>query len=275
VRPTAKRIILELLSATETHEASSSGLVDAAKLLGVAENSVRVTLTRLVAAGTLELTGRGQYRLGKATRAITRQVTGWRELEKQVRPWDGAWVCVASFAAKSDRAAARRRDRAFGLLGFRMLDRVLAVRPDNLAGGVAALRDQLHALGVEEAALIFRATDFDRATDQRARRLWAGERLTARYVQMRERIEKWLVTLDDLPLESAAREAFFFGGDVLRTIMFDPRLPEPLVDVAARRALVDSARRLDTSGRRLWARLYGMPHGLVITPEHHREHARN
>lgn len=274
MRPTAKRIILELLSATESHEASSSGLVDAAKLLGVAENSVRVTLTRLVAAGTLELTGRGRYRLGKATRAITRQVTGWRELEKQVRPWDGAWVCVASTAPKSDRAAARRRDRAFGLLGLRLLDGVLAVRPDNLAGGVAALRDQLYALGVEEAALIFRATDFDRATDQRARRLWAGERLTARYVQMRERIEKWLVTLDDLPIESAAREAFFFGGDVLRTIMFDPRLPEPLVDVGARRALVESARRLDTTGRRLWARLYGMPHGLVITPEHHHEHAR-
>jgi phenylacetic acid degradation operon negative regulatory protein len=287
VKPTAKRIILELLSATDGHEAASSSLVRAGKLLGVAETSVRVTLTRLVADGTLELTGRGSYRLGDATAALTRQVTSWRELEKQVRRWDGAWVCVQAGSSGGDRSLARRRGRALRLLGFRALDQrpghtsgqtpghtsghTLSLRPDNLDGGVTALRERLYALGVEDEALVFRATELDGDTDARARRLWDAERLTQAYHQTRDRIDRWLHAVTELPLRTAAREAFFFGGDVLRMILFDPRLPEPLVEIAARRALVEAGKRLDAAGRGLWAQLFGMQHGLVITPEHHDE----
>jgi phenylacetic acid degradation operon negative regulatory protein len=272
VKPTAKRIVLELLSATDGHEAASATLVRAAALLGVADNAVRVTLTRLVASGILEVTGRGLYRLGSATAALTRQVTSWREVEKQVRRWDGAWACVSlGELTRSDRVALRRRERALRLLGFRPLERSLEVRPDNLEGGVPELRERLYALGVEPSALVCRATELDAETDARARRLWDAERLSASYVQLTERIERWLVAILQVPTRTAAREAFFFGGDVLRKILFDPRLPEPLVDVAARRALVDAAKRLDAVGRRLWAQLYGMPHGLVITTEHHHD----
>lgn len=267
MKPTAKRIVLELLSVADGHESPAASLIGAARVLGVAENNVRVTLTRLVASGTLEVTGRGLYQLGRSTQAITRQVTSWRELEKQVRRWDGGWVCVLSPGARADRAAARRRERALRLLGFRELERALAVRPDNLDGGAPGLRERLYALGVEEAARVFRATDLDAGTEARARALWDRDRLSAGYAQLRERIDRWLVAVEELPLRTAAREAFFFGGDVLRAIMFDPRLPEPLVDVAARRALVEAARRLDAAGRRLWSRLVGMQHGLVATAE--------
>ena len=273
MKPTAKRIILELMSANPGVDAPAAMLVAAAELLGIEQNNVRVTLTRLVADGTLETSARGLYQLGKATRALTKQITSWRELEKQVRPWDGSWACVHFAASNADRVAARRRKRALGLLGFRALDRALALRPNNLDGGIAALREQLYALGVEETAIVLLATELDPATEQRARRLWAAERLTQGYVQTRERIERWLVAIDELPLRTAAREAFFFGGDVLRKIMFDPRLPEPLVDVAERRALLEAAKRLDTTGRRLWLRLFAVPHGLVNTE--HRDHARN
>lgn len=265
MKPTAKRIVLELLSAADDHESAAASIVGAGKLLGVTENNVRVALTRLVADGTLELTSRGHYKLGAATQALTRQVTSWRELEKQVRRWDGSWVCVSLV----DRSAARRRDRALRLLGFRTLDRQLALRPNNLDGGVDALRERLHALGLDPSSIVFRASELDAATEARARKLWHADRLTASYHATRERIDRWLVAVADLPPRTAAREAFFFGGDVLRMILFDPRLPEPLVDVAARRALVDAAKRLDTAGRRIWAQLIGMQHGLIITKEHH------
>src|SRR5512146_2805530 len=132
---TAKRIVLELLSAAPDHESSSAALVACGELLGISENNVRVTLARLVAAGTLDTTGRGTYRL---TTPITEHVTGWRELAQLVRRWGGG-------EASRDRVAARRRRRALDLLGFRPLARGLEVRPDNLAGGVPALRDRLTA----------------------------------------------------------------------------------------------------------------------------------
>ncbi len=269
MKPTAKRIVLELLSATAGHEAASASLVRGAALLGVADNAVRVTLTRLVASGTLEVTGPGLYRLGRATAALTRQVTSWRELEKQVHRWDGAWACaLVGELTRTDRVALRRRERALRLLGFRAFDRSLAIRPDNLDGGVDELRERLYALGVEPAALVVRATQLEAAADARARALWDAERLSVSYVALTARIERWLGAIATLPPRTAAREAFFFGGEVLRTILFDPRLPEPLVDVAARRALLEAAKRVDATGRRLWAELFGMPHGLVVTPEH-------
>jgi phenylacetic acid degradation operon negative regulatory protein len=274
VKPTAKRIVLELMSATAETAAPAAMLIAAAELLGIEANAVRVTLTRLVADGTLEPAGRGVYQLGKPTRALTSQITSWRELEKQVRAWDGSWACVHfTPGSTADRAGARRRKRALGLLGFRMFDRTLALRPNNLEGGITELRERLYALGVEESAIVFIATELDDATEHRARRMWAAERLTHGYVQLRERIERWLDTIDELPLRTAAREAFFFGGDVLRKIMFDPRLPEPLVDVAARRALLDAAKRVDATGRKLWMRLFAVPRGLTTTQQV--EHARN
>lgn len=265
---TAKRMLLGLLSAAAPAEVPSAVLVQAAALFHLSETNVRVTLARLVGAGTLELTGRGLYRLGEEAQALTRQVTSWRELERQVRRWDGGWACVhLGGLGRSDRTALRRRERALRLLGFRALGPALEVRPDNVEGGVSGLRDRLVALGLDDAALVLRATELDARSDGRARGLWDGRRLTTGYRQTRERIERWLVAAQDLAPEVAAREAFLFGGEVLRQILFDPRLPEPLVDVTERRAMVEAARRLDTYGRRLWQRLFGMAHGLVVTPE--------
>lgn len=266
MRPTAKRVVLELLSAApRPHEAPAAALVAAGALLGVGESSIRVTLARLVADGTLDVGGRGVYRLGKKTAAMTKQVTSWRDLEKQVRRWDGGWAGV-QLGEQRDRSAKRRAARSLGLLGFRTLARSLHVRPDNLEGGVSALRERLLAIGgfVDDGPVVFRMTELDPATEARAEKLWDGERLSASYERMRERIERWLVASADLEPRAAAREAFFFGSDVLRQIVFDPRLPEPLVDVAARRALLDAAKKLDSHGRRIWDRLFGVPRGLTF-----------
>jgi phenylacetic acid degradation operon negative regulatory protein len=257
VKPTAKRVVLELLSVADAHELSAASLVGAGRLLGISDNNIRVALARLVAAGTIEATARGEYRLAASAQPIARHVTGWRELEKRVRRWDGGWIFVHTGDVRGDRTAARRGERALRLLGFRPLGRALEVRPDNLHGGACWLRERLYALGLDRGALVVRAGELDAATEQRARELWGGARLSASYLQLTERIERWLATIDTLPRARAARDAFFFGGAVLREIIYDPRLPEPLVDVAARRALLDAARRLDDRGRRLWAQLPG------------------
>jgi phenylacetic acid degradation operon negative regulatory protein len=192
-------------------------------------------------------------------------VTSWRDLEKQVRKWDGGWACVQlGDLARSDRAALRRRERALRLYGFRELGRGLEIRPDNLAGGIGALRERLHDLGVEDRAVIFRATELDTATDARARSLWDADKLTKSYRQLTARIERFLIAVDDLAPRIAARESFLFGSQVLHAINLDPKLPEPLVDVGARRALVDAMKQLDAVGRTLWSQVFGVPYKLAF-----------
>jgi phenylacetic acid degradation operon negative regulatory protein len=256
MRLTAKSIVLDLLSAARPRQVSARELIAACRLFGVGENSVRVALARLSAAGTVDATARGAYRIGAAGLSLTRQVVAWRDVERRVRRWDGGWVCVASAELRrSDRVGLRRRTRALRLLGLRELVRGLELRPDNLDGGVAAVRDRLHALGLEREAMVFRADGFDHGREARARALWDGEALSAGYRRRRARLVGWMARRERLSPEAAARESFLLGGEAIRHILFDPLLPAPLLDVGARRAFVTVALRFDAVGRRVWREL--------------------
>src|SRR5262249_14914529 len=59
------------------------------------------------------------------------------------------------------------------------------------------------------------------------------------------------------------------GGRVIRQLVLDPLLPEPLAPEALRRELAQAMRRYDRLGRRAWAAFlarHGAPH--VATPAH-------
>ena len=64
-------------------------------------------------------------------------------------------------------------------------------------------------------------------------------------------------------------ESFLLGGRVIRELVLDPQLPEPLAPEAERRALVAAMRRYDRAGRRAWASFMsrlGAPH--MSAPAH-------
>jgi len=46
------------------------------------------------------------------------------------------------------------------------------------------------------------------------------------------------------------------GGDAIRRVVLDPLLPAPIVDMEARRAMVEITRRYDVAGRALWKRFF-------------------
>src|SRR6218665_302661 len=115
--------------------------VAASPLFGIRENGVRVALVRLAATGMIEAAGRGAYRLGANAAGLAEDVSTWRVAEARVGAWSGAWIAVyCGGLGRSNRAALSRRDRALEMLGFRELDHECFIRPDNLVGGVAAVR---------------------------------------------------------------------------------------------------------------------------------------
>ena len=234
---------------------SARGAVACCALFGISENSVRVALTRLAAAGLIEPAERGSYRIGPQGAGLAAEVRTWRAVESRMRPWAGGWVAVHVGAlGRTDRAALRKRDRAFAVLGFRELERDLVIRPDNLVGGVAGVRDRLAKLDVD--APVFLASELDRERDARARTLWDGKTLTRSYVATRDKLERWLERADALGLEASARQSFALGSDAIRQIVFDPLLPEPMVDVAARRALLATVIEIDRRGHETWRTLF-------------------
>lgn len=267
--PNPRNLILNLLLAADGQALPAREAVAACRLFGIRENSARVTLVRLATAGLIKAAGRGAYRLGPNAAQLAGDVATWRTAERRVRDWNGDWIAVHTGGlGRSDRVALRARDRALALLGLRELDRGLYVRPDNLVGGVEAVRARLLKLGLDADAAVFVASGFDAEREARARALWDGKALTASYRTTRKKLEYWLARADALPPETAARESFLLGNAAIRQLVFDPLLPAPLVDVDERRAFVDAVQRYDRAGHAIWQNLHLAPHATPpATPQ--------
>lgn len=252
-----KNLVLDLLLAVDDASLAVRDAVCAAALFGISENHLRVTLARLGAAQLVETTERGAYRLGPAAKGLAHDVATWRTTEQRLRPWQGDYVAVHCAAlSRSVRPALRQRQRALQMLGFRELQRDFYVRPNNVERDVGAIRQRLYALGLGQQAVVFLASAFDPATETQVRALWDGAALNAQYQSQREHLLAWLAQADQLDTAQAARESFFVGGQAIRHIVYDPFLPEPLVDVAQRHAFIDTVQRFDAAGRAIWSRFF-------------------
>lgn len=262
--PAARSLVLDLLSTLRGGTMPVSALVAAGALFGIAENSVRVAVARLLAAGQVERDERGRYRLGERAHAVDRRVHGWRKLEERTRSWDGEWIGIHMGELPTPRRRALRlRERALRLLGFQVLSSGLAIRPDNLRGGMGELRRELHSLGLETGAVSFRLRELEPSTEARARGLWDVATLCDGYRRSFLDLETSAEELPKLPEAQAMVESYLLGGRVIRQLVLDPLLPEPIVPAAERRALVAALRRYDEAGRRIWAPFmarHGAPH---------------
>ncbi|MFN3714321.1 MAG: PaaX family transcriptional regulator C-terminal domain-containing protein [Alcanivoracaceae bacterium] len=255
--PNARRIIMGLLLAEGDQPLSSRQVVAACDLFGISENSARVALARLSASGLIASAERGSYQLGEAATALAGDVATWREAESRLGGWSGHYIAVLTGAlGRTDRTALRRRERVLDMLGFRELDKDCFVRPDNLAGGVEAVRPRLYALGLESEAPVFLASGFDHTRTTRLPTLWDGAALNQLYQRQHEALNRWLDNADQLEPEDAARESFLLGGRAIRHIVFDPLLPAPLVDADARHAFIQTVKQFDRAGYAIWQRLY-------------------
>lgn len=260
---TPRALALRLLLGAEAQGDCALGvreLLASCALFGLAENRVRVALARATAAGLLVTPRRAAYALGPAAQPLADAARQWRQLPAQVREWNGGWLAVhVGAAGRSDRAALRSRERAFGVLGLAELERGLQVRPDNLADGADGLRNRLRALlptGVA-AGTVFALHSLSAAEDRVARGLWNGAALNAGYRYTTARLSAWLDDARTQALEDAAREAFELGHQAIRQLVFDPWLPAPLIDAAARRRCVAAVRRHDDIGQSIWRQYLG------------------
>ena len=260
----AKSFVLDLLLTLRDGSMPVRGLVDAARMLGIAENSTRVALARLLAARQIERDERGQYRLGNESRAVRGQIESWRTLERRTMPWDGSWIAViVSQTPRPLRRTRQLHDRALRFLGFHELETGLALRPNNLRGGVDQVRKDLGDLGLSDAALVCEISALDGARDARARRLWDGAELARGYRESLRAISQSATGLPRMAVADAMRESFTLGGRVIRQLVLDPLLPEPLAPVELRNQLVDAMRAYDKVGRECWAQFMrglGVPH---------------
>jgi phenylacetic acid degradation operon negative regulatory protein len=253
-QPSARSLIVDLLSTLRRGSMPVAALVQAGALFAIAEGSIRVALHRLLADGRVESDERGQYRLGAAAAPVQSIVAGWRELDRRTRPWNGRWIGVQGAPAAPHSAQALR------MLGFERLAPRLHVRPANLRADVASLARTLRGIGLPDGALVFELSELEPAADARARELWRGDALLQRYRAARRELERSAARLPSLAEADAMTESFLLGGRVVQQLVLDPLLPAPLVDERERLALLESMRAYDRLGRDAWAPFLGRFH---------------
>lgn len=262
--PTAKSLILDLLTTLRGGEMPVRALVAAGALFGIGENNIRVSLARLLSAQVVVRDDRGSYRLGERAEPVRGRVGSWRRVGERVVAWNQAWVGLQPGPLPRGSAAARRRcEQARRFLGFRELRPGLLVRPDNLTGGVTGVREQLEGLGLEAGALVFGVRDLDREADARARSLWDGAALAAGHAAMNQALEQSRKQLPELSVAEAMVESFLVGGEALHGLALDPLLPGAIAPSAARETLVKAMDSYDRQGRICWAAFmadFGLPH---------------
>lgn len=254
---TPQSLVLELLLAEGSQPVPVALLLAAAALFDISDNHVRVTLARLTAADMVQSPRRGLYQLGPASQQLATDVAQWRQARQRLRVWDWSWVVVhRAEPMPADKLAQRQHARALQLLGFAPWGPGLHLRPNNLEASLEALRQRLLSLGLHPRSSVFSAQHFSPADHARLQQLWDGAALNAGYRDSRQQLEHWSAQAHALGLQQAARESLVLGGAAIRQLIFDPLLPAPLVDEAARNRFMDTAIAFDTQGRAIWQRFY-------------------
>ncbi|HWD06360.1 MAG TPA: PaaX family transcriptional regulator C-terminal domain-containing protein [Amycolatopsis sp.] len=109
LRPvSARSAVLGLLLGAEVEALTARELVAGGQIVGFAESTVRVALSRMTAAGDLERTDEGGYRLSE--RLLRRQRRQAAAIHTRPKDWNGGWdmfVVTASGRTAADRAALR------------------------------------------------------------------------------------------------------------------------------------------------------------------------
>ncbi|MEU8246819.1 PaaX family transcriptional regulator C-terminal domain-containing protein [Nonomuraea sp. NPDC048916] len=200
----ARSAVLSALLGSHPPELAARHLVRIGALFGIAEGTVRVALSRMVAAGDLVQAG-GRYTLSE--RLIERQARQDESRDPHPKPWDGAWeiaVVTAERRAPADRAAFRHTMTALRLAELR---EGTWMRPANL------LRAWPETV-TEQCTLIDGRPHGDPTP-----LLWDLDGWAAEAHRLRRALDR----------AEGLAEGFLVSAAVLRHLLADPLLPEELL----------------------------------------------
>lgn len=203
---TGRSVVLSVLLGAHPAWATAAELLRLTTDFGIREPTLRVTLTRMVAAGDLVRSDDG-YRL--SDRLLARQRRQDEALHPVTRDWDGTWITAVVTAVGTDARTRANLRTALQDSRFGELREGVWLRPNNLDSDVPELaRDRVRVL---------RARDDDPLG--LARRLW---NLPA-WSKTGHRLLREMRAARGVPLQ------FTVAAAMVRHLLTDPVLPAGLL----------------------------------------------
>lgn len=258
--PSAKQLILSLLSAPQLKTMSIGQLIAASALFGIDAPNVRVAVGRLVKQQLLVAPGRGTYAMGPAGLVLAESAREWQFVEMRLGHWDGDWLLIhTAHLGRSNKTQLRQRERALRLNGFVEYQQGLWCRPANFQETSQETRERLLKLGLEASAVFTRVSEWPGVTETALFSLWPSDKLEAAYSAQLALMERSRAALSGMDTSTAARETLMVGEAAIRLINSDPLLPDAIMDGDLRRVLIRSMQEYDSIGRRAWSDFLQIP----------------
>lgn len=255
---TPKTIILDVLRLTRGNHCQSAKLIAVGELFDFTASSIRVALTRLLTAGKIEADGSSGYRMSSNTDLLSDYIEQWRLGDLRRGEWqtDG-WLMVL-LPSNPDRAIRTLSQTTLQFFGFRKARNKVWVRPNNLLHPLNELRALYQLVGLEHAALLFKANDIPYPEQFIwESTLWNSEKLQCSYEQQLIKLTKSKARLEKLTINDALRESFMIGGETINLLVKDPLLPDEMFCTPKREELRHAMCDYDACGHKIWTQFMG------------------
>jgi phenylacetic acid degradation operon negative regulatory protein len=215
IRPfTARSVVLSTLLGYHPPALPVRALVRVGGLFGMAEQTIRVALTRMVATGDVTADD-GVYQLN--SRLVQRQAQQEEGCSPRLKAWDGRWeMAVVTAVSRSlpDRVALRKAMAALRLAEFR---EGVWMRPDNLVAEPGGSSWPGADLVAEQCAFFDSRPAMEPAV--LARSLWDLDEWAAEAARLRREFE----------VAASLKDGFIVIAEALRHLLIDPCLPAELL----------------------------------------------
>lgn len=255
-RPTATRVILDLLTASPEAEFGLDMLTLAGEIMGLTAANMRVSAARMCTEGRIARTTRGTYTLETQALPAYTEVSRWRSRIDRMVPWDGTWTAVEhSRVKRSDRAALRAHNNALSLAGMADWSPAVALRPNNLDQGTGGLRTTLSRLGAAPESHVYRIDELSAEDTEVVRHLWDTAARTQHLHEASQALSDATRTRDSRTVAENARTSLLLGSAVIGTIVRDPLLPEELAPLAPLVELIEQMKAFQDHALALWLEL--------------------
>lgn len=242
-----------MLLARKESSLSIQDIIRACGMFDITAANVRVVVQRLVAENLLDSKERGHYQLGQAATNITKDVSTWKNALDRLDSWHGDWIGVHCAAlTRYDRKTSKSKQRALKLVGCQELSKEMFIRPNNLKGGIHSMRLRLNSLGLDDEIPIFRIADFDTQTANKVKTLWDRKKIEENYQTTTDELLRWLGNLNNLSAQQAATESFLIGDRAIRQMIYDPLLPEQMINIETRATFSKTLKLFDGVGQDIW-----------------------
>ena len=264
---TPRRVILGLLQVAPKESISIRSLITVGELFGFSDNTIRVTVLRLLRKGTIDSDARGEYRIRHTSPAISRFINGWRLGESRTVPWDGGWI--GCFFPKNQNRHKTKNQKVLNLLGFKEGMPKFWVRPNNLSMEFNDLKTVLFHFGLDEKAELFTAHRFSEDLIEKWQQfLWPIRKIRKRQFDLEEKLKESVRRIETLPSDNALVETFLLGSQAIHMLLTDPLLPSQIMPNNSRLALTRTMLEYDAAGKEVWRGRFG-GFRLDNTPHHH------